>query len=109
LVGNFGDGTINAYNLSTDTFAGRLDDGNGNPLAIDGLWGLTFGNGASSGTANFQDPNRLYFTAGLNGEADGLLGSLQPVPEPAGLPLACIGFASVAVGAVRRSLMRKKQ
>ena len=43
---------------------------------IDGLWGLTFGNGGKGGR-----PGTLYFTAGPNGEGNGLFGALDPVPE----------------------------
>src|SRR5580765_590065 len=56
LVGNFGDGSINAYDLTTKTLVETLKGANGNPLAIDGLWGLAFGNGSGSGSANI-----LYF------------------------------------------------
>ena len=50
LVGNFGDGTINAFNLATDTFVGQLQGLDGKPLVIDGLWGLTAGNDGSAGS-----------------------------------------------------------
>src|SRR5262249_48405654 len=46
LVGNFGDGTINAFDPNTGTFIGTLDDVHGNSIVIEGLWGLLFGNGA---------------------------------------------------------------
>jgi uncharacterized protein (TIGR03118 family) len=72
LVGNFGDGTINAYNPTTGAFVGQMLDVNGNAIHIDGLWGLAFGNGTSSGPAN-----TLFFSAGINGGRDGLFGSLQ--------------------------------
>jgi len=72
LVGNFGDGRINAFNPTTGAFVGQLTDENGNPRAIDGLWGLTFGVNATGG-----DANKLYFTAGPGGEAHGLFGVLQ--------------------------------
>jgi uncharacterized protein (TIGR03118 family) len=73
LVGNFGDGTINAYNPTTGVLVGQMQDVNGNAVHIDGLWGLAFGNGVSSGPAN-----TLFFSAGINGGRDGLFGSLQP-------------------------------
>jgi uncharacterized protein (TIGR03118 family) len=78
LVGNFGDGTINAYDPLSGAYQGTLEDPNGNPLFIDGLWGLQFGNGASAGPSN-----QLFFTAGPDGEAHGLFGTLDAVPEPA--------------------------
>jgi uncharacterized protein (TIGR03118 family) len=73
LVANFGDGTINAFNPRTGAFDGQMLDVNGNAIHIDGLWGLAFGNGVSSGPTN-----ALFFSAGLNSGRDGLFGSLQP-------------------------------
>ena len=71
LVGNFGDGHINAYKIDTGAFRGQLKDQKGNPITIDGLWALGFGNGALAGPTD-----TLFFTAGINGEADGLFGSI---------------------------------
>jgi uncharacterized protein (TIGR03118 family) len=76
LVGNFGDGRINAFDLATNAFVGQLTGLNGNPLTIDGLWALTFGNGTNAG--NTQE---LYFSAGPNDEADGLFGVIAAAPE----------------------------
>jgi uncharacterized protein (TIGR03118 family) len=70
LVGNFGDGRINAYNPFTGDFLGSLQTKFGT-IAIDGLWGLRFGNGVT-GT-----PQTLLFSAGLNHEANGLLGEIR--------------------------------
>jgi len=74
-----------------------LLDVNGNPISIDGLWDLSFGNG---GNAGLKDS--LFFTAGLNGEEDGLVGFLH-VPEPVTLSVFGAGLAGIA--ALRR---RKK-
>jgi hypothetical protein len=52
-----------------------MRDHHGQMLAIDGLWSLLFGNGGNGG-----DPKTLYFTAGPNGEADGLFGAIDPSP-----------------------------
>ncbi len=71
LVGNFGDGHINAYELATGNFRGQLKDQKGNPITINGLWALGFGNGALAGPTD-----TLFFTAGINDEADGLFGSI---------------------------------
>jgi uncharacterized protein (TIGR03118 family) len=77
LVGNFGDGLINAFDPLTGNLLGTLKDGNGVPIANAGLRGLIFGNGGSGG-----DLDTLYFTAGLDGGQHGLFGSLAPVPLP---------------------------
>jgi uncharacterized protein (TIGR03118 family) len=75
LVGNFGDGKINAFNATTGAFLGALQDSTGNPIAISGLWGLLFGSGTKT------DPNTLYFVAGIpdgSSIARGLLGTIAP-------------------------------
>lgn len=72
LVGNFGDGTIVGFDLRTGRQIDYLRDTGGLPVRVDGLWGLTFGNGESLGRSNY-----LYFTSGPNGEEDGLFGSLN--------------------------------
>lgn len=97
LVGNFGDGTISIFDLMTGNFMGRLLGTDGKPIVIDGLWGLMNGNGGSGG-----DPNKVYFTAGINGEADGLFGSLTAVPEPSSWALMLLGFAAVGIAMRRR-------
>ena len=90
LVGNFGfgDGKINAYDPGTGQFEGYITDANGEPFAVEGLWGLSLGNGGSGG-----DPFALYFAAGINRAgpgsflaSDGLFGSIRfgAAPEHAG-------------------------
>jgi uncharacterized protein (TIGR03118 family) len=74
LVGNFGNGKINVFD-SHGHFLDQLEGANGSPIVIDGLWTLTFGGGAVS------SPDVLYFTAGPNGEKDGLFGTLRPAPS----------------------------
>jgi uncharacterized protein (TIGR03118 family) len=71
LVGNFGDGTISIFNPRTDAYLGKLNGPDGKPITIDGLWSLMPGNGGTN-----SDPNSIYFTAGPNGEQDGLFGKL---------------------------------
>jgi uncharacterized protein (TIGR03118 family) len=73
LVGNFGDGHVNAYDPTTGAFQGELSAPRSGPITIDGLWGLRF-----APTALNANPNALYFTAGLNHEADGLFGTITP-------------------------------
>lgn len=71
LVGNFGSGQIAAFDPVTGAFQGLLRDSFNDPIAISGLWGIGFGNGGSAGPTN-----SLFFAAGLNGESDGLFGTL---------------------------------
>jgi uncharacterized protein (TIGR03118 family) len=78
LVGNFGNGQINAYDLNSNSFVGPVLGTDNLPLAIDGLWGLTPGNNGAGGSSN-----ALYFSAGIDGESNGLFGAITPaVPEP---------------------------
>ena len=72
-IGNFGNGHINAYDPMTGEFIDKVRDSHGQAIVIDGLWTIKFGNGGSGGLAG-----TLYFTAGVNGEQDGLFGSLSP-------------------------------
>ncbi|HEV3172708.1 MAG TPA: TIGR03118 family protein, partial [Actinocrinis sp.] len=72
LVGDFGDGRINAFNPFNGRFLGQLGNEDNKPLTIDGLWGLAFGTASTGGTGT------LLFSAGINGEQDGLLGAINP-------------------------------
>jgi uncharacterized protein (TIGR03118 family) len=71
LVGNFGSGQIAAFDPVSGAFKGLLRDAANDPIVIDGLWGIGFGNGGTAGPTN-----TLFFAAGLNGESDGLFGAL---------------------------------
>jgi len=71
LVGNFGDGTINAYD-TMGNFLGQVVDTNGAVIANPGLWEMVFGAGGTG------DPNTLYFTAGGASQTHGLFASLVP-------------------------------
>lgn len=73
LVGNFGDGRINAFDLDSGDFDGQLIDPEGNPLAVNGLWALQFGNGAPNGGGR----HKLFFTAGIGDESHGLFGFIK--------------------------------
>ena len=83
LVGNFGDGAINAFDLISGKSLGALSDKAGNIISIDGLWGLAFNRQASKGRWDFTS-ERLYFTAGPNGEDDGLLGYIKSAGKQVG-------------------------
>jgi uncharacterized protein (TIGR03118 family) len=75
IVGNFGNGQINAYSNASGEweYAGALRDTAGKKLAIDGLWALVFGNASANG-----NPDTLYFTAGPDDESHGLFGTITP-------------------------------
>jgi uncharacterized protein (TIGR03118 family) len=76
LVGNFGDGTIQAFNAGTGAYLGALQNSTGATISINGLWGLTFGSGKGNPLA---PATTLYFAAGYNNEADGLFGGITYV------------------------------
>jgi uncharacterized protein (TIGR03118 family) len=72
-IGNFGNGHINAYDLFSGKQISKVRDPKGKDIVIDGLWGLKVGNNGAGGSSE-----TLFFTAGPNGESDGLFGSLTP-------------------------------
>jgi uncharacterized protein (TIGR03118 family) len=74
LVGNFGDGLIHAYEPFSGKPDGALLNEKHQPIQIDDLWGLHFGTASTGGTGT------LLFSAGINDEQDGLVGSINPVP-----------------------------
>jgi uncharacterized protein (TIGR03118 family) len=104
LVGNFSFAAseINAFDPTSGALDGTIaiDSGPGNTAG--GLWGLIFGNGVSGGPTN-----TLFFSDGINGEADGLVAALTPTaaPEPSGLVI--LGSALALLG-VRRLRSRRR-
>jgi uncharacterized protein (TIGR03118 family) len=72
LIGNFGDGVIHAYDPNSGTFVDTIKDPSGQPIAIEGLWGLLFGN-----DANGQPASTLFFAAGIAAETAGLYGRID--------------------------------
>ena len=81
LIGNFGDGVINAFDPKTFALIGSLNTSAGTPIANIGLWEIFFGQNSGQ-TTTLGDPNTLYFAAGINGEKGGLFGSIA-VAQPA--------------------------
>lgn len=77
LVGNLGNGWINAFNPTTGKYLGWLDTPHGTPIAIPGLWGLEVGN------SSFGGPSAVEFSAGPHGYRDGLVGILTPAKPAA--------------------------
>ncbi len=92
LVGNFGDGRISAFDPLTQSFAGQLAGGDGQPLVIDGLWALSVGNDGQAGSSQ-----ALYFTAGPGAETHGLFGAITVVPVPAAFWLFGSGLSGFGV------------
>lgn len=80
LVGNFGDGKINAFNAASGAFLGTMATSGGVPIIVQGLWSLRFGNGGVGGATN-----ALFFTAGGATQTHGLLGNFMPIVTPPGL------------------------
>ncbi|MDE3196263.1 MAG: TIGR03118 family protein [Acidobacteriota bacterium] len=99
LVGNFGDGKINAFNAATGAYMGPLQDASGNPIVNPGLWALIFGNGKSGG-----DANTLYIAAGEpNGSSAprGLIAAIAPPLSISSVVNAASGLAgNVAPGEI---------
>lgn len=102
LVGQFAGGSntessgfIVAYDMFTGKFDGLLEDENGNPIAINGIWSLSPANGGAilagqseDGSTNIssfdpdeQPASEIYFTAGSNQGKGGLFGYLNPIPS----------------------------
>lgn len=79
LVGQFGSGEVLAFDPVTGKFKGKLNGPDNNPIRIDGLWAIAFGNGGTAGPAT-----SLYFTAGPDGETNGLFGTLTAVENVQG-------------------------
>jgi uncharacterized protein (TIGR03118 family) len=78
LIGNFGNGQINAYDPKTGEFFDKMRNPHGQAIVIDGLWSLLFGNNLSPNTNPSYGPNTVFFTAGPNGEQGGVFGAISP-------------------------------
>jgi uncharacterized protein (TIGR03118 family) len=70
-IGNFGDGMINTFDTMGNS-KGQPMDSKGQPLVVDGLWALVFGNGSNNAATT-----SLYFTAGPNMESEGIFGKFD--------------------------------
>jgi uncharacterized protein (TIGR03118 family) len=99
LVGNFGDGKINAYDAAAGTPLGTISDAGNTPIATPGLWGIAFGN-----DANNQPHNTLFFAAGTNNEADGLYGRIDLGATPPVLNAPPVVALTVPTGSLSGSV-----
>jgi len=81
LVSNFGDGTIVAFDPITGNYLGTMQDGKGNNLSIDGIWGIQFGSQGMGGNANGGDATALFFAAAPSAGQHGLFGYLRPATD----------------------------
>jgi uncharacterized protein (TIGR03118 family) len=88
LIGNFGNGLINAYNPTTLAYLGQLTDGTGKPLTYPSLWELLPGGTTVGNTTSVSggDTSTVYFTAGLASEAHGLFGAIANSTTATGTP-----------------------
>ena len=94
LVGNFGDGAINAFDPSSGQPHGTLSDASGQPILNPGLWGMAFGNGAHN-----QPLTTLYFAAGIAFGADGLYGRIDLGATPPDVVAPTVSITSPAANA----------
>ena len=99
LIGNFGDGAINAFDMTSGNLIGQLKDANGQPIINGSLWDLVFGAGGT-GT-----PNTMFFTAGLANEQHGLFATLtaNATPPPATGDFSIVASPTTATVSVGQS------
>ena len=102
LIGNFGNGEILAYDPNTFAFVNTVDGADGLPLINDHLWALDTRTG---GTNN--NLNAVYFTAGINGEQDGLFGDIVFTPEPATIFGTASGMLALALAKLRGKMAKR--
>ena len=104
LIGNEGDGLINAFDPKTFAYIGQLVDSTGKPLIYEGLWELLTGGTAVAGSTGVSggDTSTVYFTAGLHNEAHGLFAGITSATIAGATPAfgfsAATGAATVAAG-----------
>jgi uncharacterized protein (TIGR03118 family) len=93
LVGNFGNGEINAFNPTTGAYLGTLDAAGGTPIANQDLWALA---------VSPLGGNAVYFTAGIDSQQEGLFGDITAVPEPSSLAPVGVDCLALALFSRRR-------
>jgi uncharacterized protein (TIGR03118 family) len=95
LVGNFGNGEIDAYSTA-GVFEGTLDGIGGAPIVNQDLWALDFRTGGAN-----TNPDTLYFTAGIDNQSEGLFGSISETPEPSPILLTAFGLLALTLTRLR--------
>jgi uncharacterized protein (TIGR03118 family) len=102
LVGNFGNGEINAFNLTSGAFIGTLDNDLGQPVVNQDLWAL------ETRTGGTFDSSAVYFDAGIDRQTEGLFGELtsSPTPEPGSLVMSASGCLMLVLLLVGRRFRR---
>jgi uncharacterized protein (TIGR03118 family) len=96
LVGNFGNGEINAFDPNTGAFIGTLTDTSNNPIVNQNLWALAVRTGGAFNTS------AVYFDAGITRQTQGLFGELISTPEPGSLVMGGFGCAALGLLVARR-------
>jgi uncharacterized protein (TIGR03118 family) len=99
LIGNFGDGRINAFDASTGQLIGTVKDASGTAFSVPGLWGIAFGN-----DANNQPHNTLFYAAGPNDEANGAYGRIDVGATPPTLNAPPVVGVSAPAGSLTGSV-----
>ncbi len=103
LIGNFGNGEILAFDPTTFAFVNTVDGSNGLPITNDNLWALETRTGGTN-----DNLNAVYFTAGINGEKDGLFGELTATaPEPSTIVGTASGLIALALSKLKGKLPKR--
>lgn len=99
LVGNFGDGKINAFDPASGILIGTVNNSSGSAIATPGLWGIAFGNDAEN-----QPHNTLFFAAGTNNEANGSYGRIDVGATPPILNAAPVVTLTAPSGSLKGTI-----
>ena len=99
LIGQFGSGNILAYDPTTEAFLGTLNGANGQPIHDAFLWALD-----TRAVGSGDDPNAVYFTAGIGNQQNGLFGEITAVPEPSTIFGTASGLFALAMFKIRSRL-----
>jgi uncharacterized protein (TIGR03118 family) len=93
LIGNFGDGHINAFDVASGMRVGAVSDADNNPIAVSSLWGIAFGNGSGN-----QPLDTLFFAASANGGEYGRIDVGATAPVLNAKPVVTLSTPAATVG-----------